>query len=102
MSVTPVEGTTQQDAVAGMKKAVQQLGPPKEVYSDDGGEFKGEFPKYLEAQGIKHIVTRRHAMFAERFTRYLRMHLFTRQKRFGGDWGVWAQQVVKAYNEGTD
>ena len=80
--VEPVDGTTSKDAVEGMRKAVFVMGPPKEVYSDDGGEFKGEFKKYLDGQGIKHIVTRRHAMFAERFTRYLRWHLRRRQVKY--------------------
>ena len=102
VSVTPVEGTTSEDSVKGMKKAMEDLGPPIEVYTDDGGEFKGAFATYLEGQNIKHIVTRRHAMFAERFTRYLRWHLRDRQKRFGGDWGVWASDIVKNYNKGTE
>ena len=102
VSVTPVDGTTPKDAVEGMKRAMQDLGPPKEVFTDDGGEFKGEFKTYLEAQNIKHTVTRRHAMFAERFTRYLRWHLRDRQSRFGGDWGVWATEIVKNYNKGTE
>lgn len=69
VSATPVDGTTAKDAVAGMKKAVQDLGPHIEVYTDDGAEFMGEFNKYLDGQNIKHVATRRHAMFAERFTR---------------------------------
>ena len=61
VSVTPVHGTTSEDAVKGMKKAVQDLGMPKEVYADDGGEFKDQFTKYLKEQNIEHIVTRKHA-----------------------------------------
>jgi hypothetical protein len=94
VSVTPVYGTTSEDAVKGMKKAVQDLGMPKTVYTDDGGEFKDQFAKYLKEQNIEHIVTRKHAMLAERFTRFLRWHLRDRQERFGGDWGVYAKQIV--------
>ena len=102
VSVTGIDGTTPEEALKGMVKAIEQLGPPKEVFTDDGGEFKGQFAAYLKEQGIQHIVTRNHAMFAERFTRYLRWHLHDRQAAHGGDWGVWAQDVVKRYNEGTD
>ena len=102
VSVTPIAGTSAEEATKGMQRAVEQLGPPKEVFSDDGGEFKGKFAAYLKEQGIQHIVTRNHAMFAERFTRYLRWHLHDLQAQHGGDWNVWYTQVVKHYNQGTD
>ena len=99
--VKPVEGTTAKDATEGMKEAVTVMGPPKEVYTDDGGEFKAEFEKYLKGQDIQHIITRRHAMFAERFTRYLRWHLRDMQKQHNEDWVSLLPYVLKAYNKGT-
>jgi hypothetical protein len=101
-SVTAIHGANAEDATKGMQHAINRMGPPKEVFTDDGAEFKSKFAAYLKEQGIQHIVTRNHAMFAERFTRYLRWHLHDLQTTQGGDWGVWAQKVVSDYNKGTD
>ena len=56
--------TTDAQAVKGMHAAIMEMGPPKEVCTDDGGEFKGAFARYLDERDIVHLVTRRHAMFA--------------------------------------
>jgi hypothetical protein len=96
--VEPVDGTTAEDAKDGMLKAFYVMGPPKEVFTDDGGEFKGVFDEYLKAQGVKHITTRRHAMFAERFTRYLRFRLRQRQLKFNKQWESLVHKIVQQYN----
>jgi hypothetical protein len=94
-----VDGTTAPDATKGMMGAVQELGPPKEVFTDDGAEFKGDFKVYLEGQNIRHIVTRNHAMFAERFIRYLRWTLKDMQKTHNEDWVNLLPDVVRNYNK---
>ena len=99
--VLPVDNTTAAEAVKGMQAAIMEMGPPKEVYTDDGGEFKGAFARYLDEQQIEHLVTRRHAMFAERFTRYLRWHLNRQQRFHDEDWVTLLPTVVGHYNKGT-
>ena len=36
------------------------MGIPKALASDDGPEFKGEFKKILQSEGIEHIVFLQH------------------------------------------
>ena len=94
----PVDGTTGESAKEGRMKAIYVMGPPTEVYTDDGGEFKSVFTEYLKAQGVKQIVTRRHAMFAERFTRYLRIRLRARQLKQNKPWEALVHKIVQQYN----
>jgi hypothetical protein len=99
--VEPLAELNAPSAAKGMAQAVLNLGPPKEVYTDDGGEFKGEFSRYLEAQRIDHLVARKHAMFAERFIRYLRWHLKDRQTITKEDWVKLLPNIVNQYNNGN-
>ena len=38
-----------------LKYVLNKMGIPKAIASDDGPEFKGEFKKILQSEGIEHI-----------------------------------------------
>ena len=69
VSVTAIDGTTAEEATKGMVKAIEQLGPPKEVYTDDGGEFEVKLAAYLKDTGRRHTCSRIHAHVATRLPR---------------------------------
>ena len=54
------------------------MGIPKAIASDDGPEWKGEFKKILQSEGIEHIVFSTHLSFIDRFTRTIKNMLFER------------------------
>ena len=74
------------------------MGIPKAIASDDGGEFKGEFKKILQAEGIEHIVFTSHLPFIDRFTRTIKTMLFEREQHTGKSWHVFLQNVIQQYN----
>ena len=45
--VEPVNGATVADALEGMRQGIFVRGPPKEAYTDDGGEFKADFVHHI-------------------------------------------------------
>ena len=74
---------------------------PKDVYSDDGPEFKGAFEEVLNMSDITHTITRTHAAFAERFIRTLKMMLNARLRHFKGLlWDDALAHVMQLYNNG--
>ena len=53
--------------------------PPKIIYTDNEGALNSKsLQTKLKEQDIKHIVTRTHAKFAERFIRTFRVALYRR------------------------
>ena len=55
-----------------MKKVLQALGVPANVYSDDGSKFKREFKELMDFWDIEKQVTRGHAYFTERTIRTIK------------------------------
>ena len=43
-----------------LELAIQSSNRPYSVWTDNGGEFKGEFKKYLEDNGIKQVLSKAH------------------------------------------
>ena len=61
------------------------MGFPREVYTDEGSEFKGKFTEYVKQEHFVHTTTKTHARFAERFIRWVKMQLYKRRK-LPGNW----------------
>ena len=61
-----------------LKDVLNKMGIPKAIASDDGPEWKGEFKKILQSEGIEHIVFSTHLSFIDRFTRTIKNMLFER------------------------
>ena len=53
-----------------MVKAFNEMGVPKQIYT----EFQG-ISEFLKENGIDHMQTRTHAVFAERFVRFMKGRL---------------------------
>jgi len=81
-----------------LKDVLNKMGIPKAIASDDGGEFKGEFKKILQVEGIEHIVFTTHLSFIDRFTRTIKNMLFQRVQHTKKSWHLLLQNVIKQYN----
>ena len=90
----------------------QRLDFPVEViYTDEGSEFKGDFEKFCQKQGIRHVTftpstgTKRRLGIVERFIRTLRRYMetykkekLTAQQQDNFWFPTYVQQVVDRYN----
>ena len=81
-----------------LKDILSKMGVPKAIASDDGAEFKGEFKKILQAEGIEHIVFTTHLSFIDRFTRTIKNMLFERVEHTKQSWHLLLPSVIKKYN----
>jgi hypothetical protein len=88
-------------AAAAWQQAVQTLGIPAYVYSDDGSEFKAEFKRKLDFYDTDKVVSRGHAHFAERAIRTIKEQLTRRLSAGAAPRNRWAQllpAVTQQYN----
>ena len=81
-------------------KAFNEMGIPKQVYTDRGSEMYG-LDSMLKEQRVEHIFTRTHAVFAERFIRFMKHHmdLKIRNLEDAMRWYVWLPPLTKYYND---
>jgi hypothetical protein len=81
-------------------KAFNEMGIPKQVYTDRGTEMYG-LDAMLKEQRVEHIFTRTHAVFAERFIRFMKHHmdLKIRTLEDATRWWVWLGPLTKYYND---
>jgi hypothetical protein len=73
------------------------MGFPKEVYTDEGSEFKKDFAAWVQKEHIIHTTTKTHARFAERFIRWVKMQLYKRRKA-PGNWNKKIPTIVAKWN----
>jgi hypothetical protein len=102
LAVVPLESKRPTACVEALNTAIGKMGTPNYVYTDDGGEFKGAFEEHLKQVFIEHIITRGHAIFAERVIRTLRegVHVRLETTRTGkAYWWKFIDQVVNQYND---
>ena len=79
--------------------AFNDMGVPKQIYTDRGVEFVG-FKNFLEENRVEHLQTRTHAVFAERFIRFMKaqMDIKIDNVEDAKRWYVWLPAVTKYYN----
>lgn len=95
----PIKTKGATDTLEAFKKIISRMGKPKQIYSDDGKEWKGEFGKYLEDEKIKHIAVLTHAPFVERFNQTLKNMLFRIMTEKGySKWREILPDVINNYN----
>ena len=102
LTVVPVESKKPEECIRALDHVIEKMGTPNYVYTDDGGEFKGSFDERLKYYFIEHIVTRTHAIFAERVIRTIREQIQTRleaTKTGKAYWWKMIDPVVKQYND---
>ena len=67
-SVIPIENKQPDEIIRALKKVIENIGKPKQIYSDEEGAFNSnKYIKFINEQNIKHIQTTTHAHPAERF-----------------------------------
>ena len=75
---------------------------PEIIYTDDEGSLRtGAMKKYFEEKNIKHIITRTHAHFVERFVRTFKNMLYKRIENSKDDniqWGNFIYEILLTYN----
>ena len=83
-----------------MVEAFNQMGVPKQIYTDRGKEFEGH-EAFLEENRVEHILTRTHAVFAERFIRFMKAQMDIKIDKVEDAlrWFIWLKPVTKYYNE---
>lgn len=81
-------------------KAIEALGLPKSIYTDEDGAFQNDFAEMLRAHHIQHIITRAQAPFVERFIRTFKRMTFLRQEGASEDqsWVELLPAVLAKYN----
>jgi hypothetical protein len=83
-----------------MKAILGRMGKPEQIYCDKGKEFNNvSFMRYLEDEGIKLIMVRRHAPFVERFNKTLKTTLYKVMNDKGfSRWRSYLPDVITNYN----
>jgi hypothetical protein len=89
----------QEETRKSIVEAFNEMGVPKQVYTDQGAEFYGHDALYKETR-VEHITTRTHAVFAERFIRFLKTQLDVKidKAEDAARWFVWLGPLTKYYN----
>ncbi len=93
------KANNQAEAKESMAKAFNDMGVPKQIYTDRGTEFQG-MSEFLKENGIDHIQTRTHAVFAERFIRFMKGRLDEKIDNVEDAlrWFIWLNELTKYYN----
>ena len=101
-TAVPMKDKTAKTAAEAWNKVVSDLGIPSYVYSDDGTEFKREFKEKLDYWDIEKLVSRGHAIVAERAIRTLKEALIRRLSAGVGrrnQWHLLLPDVLAQYND---
>ena len=100
-SVIPIKKKLPDDIVMAFKKVMDEMGIPKQIYSDDEGSFSSKlFIQLLNKHNIKHIITS-FASGVERFNRTVKSKTIERLKALKLKRFEWVDQlpaVIKKYN----
>ena len=105
-TVVPIRSKKPDDYLAGFMECMNKMGKkPKFILSDDEGALNSNIIQtYLKEQGIKHIVTRTHAHYAERMIRTLKAMLYKRidhdikQGKTNVQWTDYLYATLLTYN----
>ena len=101
-SVIPIENKQTEEIIRALKRVIETLGKPKQLYSDEEGAFNStKYIRFINEQNIKHIQTTTHAHTVERYIKTFRMNL---QRRLNGleqnksDWVKHVSGIITKYN----
>ena len=97
--IIPVRDKTAHEVAVALKTALDELGYPSLMYSDEGGEFHGQFAKVCADVGADVTYSRTGGRFVERLIRTLKLDIFERRKTYGGNWSQYAKEVIDRYKE---
>jgi hypothetical protein len=94
------KANNQEECLKSTVAAFNELGIPRQICTDRGTEFNG-LKALLEQERIENIQTRTHAVFAERFIRFMKNHMDIKIRNLedATRWYVWLTPLTKYYNE---
>ena len=101
LAVIPMKKANADDCVKAIAQVFEKLiGLPKQVYSDEGGEFKAkEFADKMKYYDVEHQFSRTPPAFVERTIRTVKEHVKKRLETHGGQWHDLVPFVVDRYNQ---
>ena len=102
-AVVPITSKSEGDVAAGLLECLEKMGhKPEIIYSDDETALSTTaMQKYFKDYKIKHVITRTHAWFAERFIRTFKSSLYKRvEASKDGDvqWTSFIYPILLTYN----
>jgi len=102
-SVVPIASKSEGDVAAGLLECLEKMGhKPEIIYSDDETALSTDaMQKYFKEHKIKHVITRIHAWFIERFIRTFKDMLYKRVAASKDDniqWTSFIYPILLTYN----
>ena len=95
----PMKNKDSKHVLMNLKKAIDKMGMPISIYSDDDGAFKSKVKEYFDYHGINHITTRTHANVVERFIRTIKNGIYDRVRFTKSNWEDMLRIVINKYNK---
>ena len=100
--VVAIKNRTPESMIEGLKKIIESMGKPKQLYSDEESSLRSaKMIKFLKQNEIKSIQTTTHAHTVERFIRTFKMNLYRRLDALNeskSDWVKHVSSIIKKYN----
>ena len=95
----PLATKTAEECGNAFEIMLNKMGIPKDIYTQTMVRSgRGKFAQIIEKYGIRSIITRTHAAFAERFIRTLKNMLTDRVEFNKNDWVIFLEKVLNQYN----
>ena len=98
--VVPLNSKQTEDITDGLYKPIKLMRKkPKTLYTDDEAAYSSSYFKtYLSKIDIKHIITRTHPYFVERFIRTFKNLLYSRLEDMDKSWVELIDPILHVYN----
>ena len=101
VSVIPIENRSPSEIIKGLKLIIEELGKPKQLYSDEESSLRSQgFFRFI-SKSIKTIQTSTHAHTVERFIKLFENNLYRRLGALGQEKSEWTKHVsgiITKYN----
>ena len=99
LAVIPLKTKDPVVVARALKGVLAEIGEPVAIMVDSGSEFHKEFAEEVKNEGIKLIVTKSSAVFAERVIRTINQEIQKRKDALGVDnWTNVLPDVLQKYN----
>ena len=102
LEVIPIKHRTPEGMIIGLKKIVQSMGEPKQLYSDEGSSMRSsKMNIFLNDNEVKSIQTATHAHAVERAVRTFKDNLYRILNAFKQDNNEWVthiSSIIKTHN----
>jgi len=99
-SVIFTENQQPDTIIRALKKVIEHLGKPKQIYSDEERAFNStKYIKFLNENSIKHIHTTTHSHTVERFIQTFFHNLYRRLNALYQDNSQWVNHIDNIINE---